>query len=269
MTDEKLAECSASATGIYIRLMCLMHKSEHYGKILLKQKDKQKIKQSTQQSIKQVDLFASKVAKFLPYDLHEVRNALEELIEEGVLQIDGDFLCQKRMVKDGNISDLRAKSGLKGGQKSSQKRKKFASDFAVAKSQANSEYEYDNENEDENDNKKGVQGEKKKFRPPTREMIIDRILSNHPNVGSVVAAEAYADQFHDHYTSNGWKVGKNPMKDWHASLRLWISRNNEFKQQKNGNTTATEERVGRMAKSDLEQYLKRPIQTINFGNTGS
>ena len=27
LTDEKLAECSAMATGVYIRLMCIMHKS--------------------------------------------------------------------------------------------------------------------------------------------------------------------------------------------------------------------------------------------------
>jgi hypothetical protein len=25
----------------------------------------------------------------------------------------------------------------------------------------------------------------------------------------------------DHYESNGWKVGKNPMKDWRAAVRTW------------------------------------------------
>jgi uncharacterized protein YdaU (DUF1376 family) len=45
LTDEKLIECSAQSTGVYIRLMCIMHKSEDYGKILLKQKDKQSDKQ--------------------------------------------------------------------------------------------------------------------------------------------------------------------------------------------------------------------------------
>ena len=60
LTDEKLSECSASATGVYIRIMCLMHKSEHYGKILLKQKHKQ--------TGKQIEDFASFFAKVLPYD---------------------------------------------------------------------------------------------------------------------------------------------------------------------------------------------------------
>jgi hypothetical protein len=25
----------------------------------------------------------------------------------------------------------------------------------------------------------------------------------------------------DHYTANGWKVGRNPMKDWKAAVRQW------------------------------------------------
>lgn len=34
-----------------------------------------------------------------------------------------------------------------------------------------------------------------------------------------------AQAFVDHYTSNGWKVGKNPMKDWKAAARNWARRN--------------------------------------------
>ncbi len=31
-----------------------------------------------------------------------------------------------------------------------------------------------------------------------------------------------ADHFHDHFTSNGWKVsGRSPMKDWQSALRNW------------------------------------------------
>ena len=28
-------------------------------------------------------------------------------------------------------------------------------------------------------------------------------------------------QWLDHYTANGWKVGRNPMKDWKAAVRQW------------------------------------------------
>ena len=29
------------------------------------------------------------------------------------------------------------------------------------------------------------------------------------------------DRFVDYYISNGWRVGKNPMKDWRATVRTW------------------------------------------------
>jgi hypothetical protein len=42
-------------------------------------------------------------------------------------------------------------------------------------------------------------------------------------------------QFIDHYTANGWKVGRNPMKDWQAATRNWNSRSR---------TTPTREKFG-------------------------
>ena len=28
-------------------------------------------------------------------------------------------------------------------------------------------------------------------------------------------------KWYDYYSANGWKVGKNPMKDWKAAVRTW------------------------------------------------
>ena len=36
-----------------------------------------------------------------------------------------------------------------------------------------------------------------------------------------------AHKFYNHYESNGWKVGKNPMKDWKAAIRTWEKNNFE------------------------------------------
>jgi hypothetical protein len=33
-----------------------------------------------------------------------------------------------------------------------------------------------------------------------------------------------ANRFHDFYTSKGWKVGSQQMKDWRAAARNWLSR---------------------------------------------
>lgn len=138
LTDEKLSECSASATGVYIRIMCIMHKSENYGTILLKQKHKQ--------TDKQILNFASMIAKNMPYDLQIVIDGLTELLEENVLKIEGDYLVQKRMVSDGKLSDIRALTGSKGGKKTQKNNKDFASDFPKANIEANTEDEIENEN---------------------------------------------------------------------------------------------------------------------------
>lgn len=107
LTDEKLIECSAKAHGIYFRLLCLLHKQEQYGKFFLKQKYKQK------QS--KIYCFASMLAKQMPFDAETIEQGLEELVLENVLAIENDFLLQKRMVRDGQLSLMRTENGKKGG----------------------------------------------------------------------------------------------------------------------------------------------------------
>lgn len=51
------------------------------------------------------------------------------------------------------------------------------------------------------------------FHPPT----VEEVKSYCKERGNRVDPE----RFIDYYTSNGWKVGKNPMKDWRAAVRTW------------------------------------------------
>ncbi len=39
--------------------------------------------------------------------------------------------------------------------------------------------------------------------------------------------ERLAERFYNYYQANGWKVGKNAMKDWQAAARNWILNQNE------------------------------------------
>jgi len=57
----------------------------------------------------------------------------------------------------------------------------------------------------------------KRFNPPTLEEVETYIFENNYNVD--------ARKWYDYYSSIGWKVGKNPMKDWKASVRYWQSKN--------------------------------------------
>ena len=43
-----------------------------------------------------------------------------------------------------------------------------------------------------------------------------------------MSAMTEADKFVDFYSSNGWKVGKNPMKDWKAAARNWMKNKSSF-----------------------------------------
>ena len=143
LTDEKLADCSANANGVYIRLMCILHKSEPYGKILLKQKYKQNESMCLN--------FASMLLRQMPYLMSEIQDGLEELLENKIIEIDGDYRFQKRMVKDGELSEKRAVAGKKGGRKTigfclSKSQSKTQSKN-ISKSEANSENEIDIDND--------------------------------------------------------------------------------------------------------------------------
>ena len=67
------------------------------------------------------------------------------------------------------------------------------------------------------DNNMYVDKSKKRFKKPT----IDEVSDYCKERGNTVSPQ----RFIDHYESNGWKVGKNPMRDWKAAVRTW-ERNN-------------------------------------------
>lgn len=54
---------------------------------------------------------------------------------------------------------------------------------------------------------------RKRFEKPTLSEIEQYCIERNNNVN--------AEQFFDYYESNGWKVGKNSMKDWKAAVRTW------------------------------------------------
>lgn len=54
---------------------------------------------------------------------------------------------------------------------------------------------------------------RKRFHPPTVEEVEAYCFERNNKVD--------AERFVDYYTANGWKVGKNPMKDWKAAVRNW------------------------------------------------
>lgn len=66
----------------------------------------------------------------------------------------------------------------------------------------------------------GNMEKKKKFIKPTIDEIKSYCQERNNNID--------AEKFIDYYESNGWKVGRNSMKDWKACIRTW-EKNNEQK----------------------------------------
>ena len=54
---------------------------------------------------------------------------------------------------------------------------------------------------------------RKRFEKPTLSEIKEYCIERNNNVD--------AQHFYDYYESNGWKVGKNSMKNWQAAVRTW------------------------------------------------
>ena len=52
-----------------------------------------------------------------------------------------------------------------------------------------------------------------KFQKPTAEQVTE--------YGKSIGFDIDGNEFVDFYTSKGWLIGKNPMKDWQASVRTW------------------------------------------------
>lgn len=67
--------------------------------------------------------------------------------------------------------------------------------------------------EKEIDSSASTTTKRKRFGKPSISDIKQYCMERNNNVN--------AEQFYDYYESNGWKVGKNSMKDWKAAIRTW------------------------------------------------
>ncbi len=200
--------------------MCLMHKSnDGYGKILLKQKYKQNSSFAS--------CFASQFARHFAWREDEILASLQELLDEKVLLIKDDFLMSERMIRDCNISQIRRDAGKKGGMKNKE-------NFAKAKVEANTGIGIEYGNEDKDGDARG------RFKPPK----LDDVTAYCNERKNKVPPQAFLD----HYQSNGWKVGKNSMKDWKAAVRNWERNEGQFSKKQ---------------KSDWEPDIWKPFPTAS------
>lgn len=98
----------------------------------------------------------------------------------------------------------------------------------------------------------------KRFVKPTLEEITsymaEKIKKKYGDVQESFIIDQ-AESFYDHYQSNGWKVGKNPMKDWQSTVSKWVRNIQTF-------STAGTGTSGALIVATAEQSSRPDFDTI-------
>lgn len=76
------------------------------------------------------------------------------------------------------------------------------------------------EDKNRSDKNREEEQKRKRFTPPTQDEVEEYAKEKGYTGFS-------AERFIAYYESNGWKVGRNPMKDWRAAVRGWASRDDK------------------------------------------
>ena len=102
--------------------------------------------------------------------------------------------------------------------------------------------------EKEIDSSASTTTKRKRFEKPTLSDIKEYCIERNNNVD--------AQHFYDYYESNGWKVGKNSMKNWQAAVRIWEknSYTNTTKQTKKTNTEQTLDAIYKVMNESEVEY---------------
>jgi hypothetical protein len=177
------------------------------------------------------ELNAKVVSFAIGEDIRAVRAFLSDCIEVYQLfESDGTFFWSKRLLSQIDriisISEQRSMAGRKRHNRKSDNSKqikeldsieieKLPSNCSANAKQLNSNCSAINKINRINEIDSNCRERKQpiKFSKPSIEEIEAYCIERENTVNPI--------QFFDYYEANGWRVGKNPMKDWKAAVRTW------------------------------------------------
>ena len=139
---------------------------------------------------------------------------LIEILENGAIYMldiqnfigKGSTEADRQRLYDRRISDERKQKKLTQSRNLEEILKKSTPEIEI-------ELEIEKKIEKEIDSSASTTTKRKRFEKPTLSEIEQYCIERNNNVN--------AEHFFDYYESNGWKVGKNSMKDWKAAVRTW------------------------------------------------
>lgn len=219
--DEKmlLIESMPEADGIIVcwfKLLCLAGKQNNSGVFMLNDK---------------LAYTDEMLAAIFRRPLNTVRLALNTFKNFGMIEIIEGTITIPNWGKHQNLDQLETKKAymrkyMKGYR---EKQKALTSGKTLCKTNVSpTEEDIDKDIDIEEEKKESKKKATSRFSPPTLDEVKAYCIERNNNVD--------AERFIDYYTSNGWKVGRNPMKDWKATVRTWekSSKEKPVKQQSSG-----------------------------------
>lgn len=162
------------------------------------------------------DDFASELALDLDEKEENVQITIQYLLKSGLLEMCSDEEYYLPDTKDSTGCETAAASRMRRcrAKKDKLERNNVTPMLQSGYGEIEKEKELKIEKEIELDTKANKSPTKaKRFVKPTLSEIEQYCIERNNNVD--------AQHFYDYYESNGWKVGKNSMKDWKACVRTW------------------------------------------------
>lgn len=189
------------------------------------------------------DDFASELALDLDEKEENVQITIQYLLKSGLLEMCSDEEYYLPDTKDSTGCETAVASRVRK-HRERKKALQCNTDVTQVKQLCNGEIEKELEIEKEIDkeiNNKcaSTKQKRKRFVKPT--------ISDIEQYCSEKNISINAQQFIDYYESNGWKVGRNSMKDWQATVRRWAS--NNYGKKKNSKDNAIN-----VVKEVMEEY---------------
>ena len=161
--------------------------------------------------------------------------------------------------RDNKIAKANAQNGALGGRgnkatESETKRNKATeSETKPTQEKRHKTQEKDKDKDKDYDKDESIKKAPMRFAPPSVEEVVNYCRERKNGVD--------AQRFVDFYTSKGWKVGNNPMKDWKAAVRTWEGRDKETQA---ASAKGIIQHTPTPAKSDLEN-LKAIYERVKNG----
>ena len=189
----------------------------------------------------------------------------EPTFTDGMVMVAFDFFRTQIDIdraKYDEVCEKRREAGRNGGlAKKANATKCYQMQAKEIKIKHDNDNNNDNDNVNDNENvvivstaQQPPQRKTAKFVKPTIEEIRAYTTAKHYTFD--------AEAFFAYYESNGWKVGRNPMKDWRMACTTWQKKQNE--RNNNGNKQVTDEDVIQNTYELIEELGTRP--TYNDGN---